>query len=78
MISGVVLSSRPEHLALVSEAVEAFAWADVHYSDSTGRLVVTVEAEGVSDSIERLETLQELPKVMSASLAEYWLEEDEV
>jgi nitrate reductase NapD len=78
MISGVVVASRPKHLAAVSEAVEAFPWADVHYSDAAGRLVVTVEADGLDDSIERVETLQRLPNVLSAALAEYRLEDNEM
>jgi nitrate reductase NapD len=78
VISGVVVASRPEHLAAVTEAVEALPWADVHYSDPAGRLVVTVEADGVAASIERFEALQQLPKVLSTSLAEYWLEENEM
>ncbi len=77
MISGVVIASRPIHLTEVSEAVEAFSWADVHYSDPAGRLVVTLEADGLDDSIQRLETLQDLPNVLSASLAEYRLEGNE-
>ncbi len=77
MISGVVVASIPEFIPAVSEAVEAFPWADVFYADAAGRLVVTVEAEGVGDSIERLELLQQLPRVLSVSLVEYWLEENE-
>ena len=77
MISGVVVASRPEHLATVAEAVDALEWADVHYSDPAGRLVVTVEATGVEDSIARLEALQKLPNVLSAALAEYRLEEND-
>ena len=78
MISGVVVASRPEHLASVAEAVEVLGWADVHYSDPAGRLVVTLEADGVDSSIERLEALQQLPNVLSAALAEYRLEGDEI
>jgi hypothetical protein len=32
----------------------------------------------VAASIERFEALQQLPKVLSTSLAEYWLEENEM
>ncbi|MBW1886346.1 MAG: chaperone NapD [Deltaproteobacteria bacterium] len=78
MISGVVVASSPEHLAEVSEAVDEFPWADVFYSDAAGRLVVTLEASGVDDSIERLLSLQNLPNVLSASLAEYYVEEDDI
>ena len=77
VISGVVVASRPEHLAVLTDAVETLPWADVHYSDPAGRLVVTVEARGLDESIERLEILQQLPNVLSASLAEYRLEGDE-
>ncbi len=78
MISGVVVASRPENLQVVSDAVDALPWADVHYSDPAGRLVVTVEADGIDDSIERVERLQRLPDVLSASLAEYQFEEGEM
>ena len=78
MISGVLVASLPEHLDKVILAVDAIPWADVHYSDPDGRLVVTVEGNGVDDSIERLAELQRLPNVLSASLAEYRLEGDDV
>lgn len=78
MISGIVIASIPGKLATVSEAVEALPWAEVFYSDPAGRLVVTLEADGLSDSIERLELLQQIPDILSASLAEYWLEEHEM
>lgn len=78
MISGVLLASRPEHLASVSHAVNAMPWAEVHFADPAGRLVVTLEASGVEDSIDRLEQLQRLPNVLSASLAEYRFEGDEL
>ena len=77
MISGIVVASRPEHLDVVADAVEAFPWASIHYSDPAGRLVVTLEADGMDDSIARFEALQKLPNVLSASLAEYRLEGNE-
>ncbi len=77
MISGVVVASRPEDLAAVRGAVEAFSWADVHYEDPAGRLVVTVEAGGIDDSVERVTKLQALPNVLSAMMAEYRMEGDE-
>jgi nitrate reductase NapAB chaperone NapD len=78
MISGVVVASSPRYLAEVREAVEELPWADVFYSDTAGRLVVTLEASGVDDSIERLLALQNLPHVLSASLAEYCIEDDDM
>ena len=74
IISGVVVASRPEHLSKVSEDVAAFSWADVHYSDPKGRLVVTLEATDIDESMERLGELQSLPRVLSAALAQYCME----
>jgi len=78
MISGVLVASQPEHLEAVILSVDAIPWADVHYFEPDGRLVVTVEANGVDDSIERLGELERLPNVLSATLAEYRFEEDEL
>ena len=44
-VSGIVVACRPEHLAEMTEAVNAFSWAEVHYTDPKGRLVVTIEAD---------------------------------
>ena len=64
-ISGIVMACRPEDLAATTQAVQDFAWADVHYTDPRGRIVVTIEADDIDESIDRLEELQGLPRVLS-------------
>ena len=76
IISGIVMASRPEHLAEVSQAVAAISWAEVHFSDPRGRLVVTIEATDLDQSVDRLKELQELPRVLLAELAQYCIEEE--
>jgi nitrate reductase NapD len=76
IISGIVIASRPEHLAQVSQAVETISWAEVHFSDPRGRLVVTIEAADLDQSADRLKQLQELPRVLMAELAQYCIEEE--
>jgi nitrate reductase NapD len=71
IISGIVVASRPEHLSEITAGVNELPWAEVHFSDPRGRLVVTLEASDLDESIERLETLQALPRVLSAALAEF-------
>lgn len=70
-ISGIVMACRPEDLEATTGAVEGLTWADVHYTDPSGRLVVTIEAADVDESIERLAQLQGLPRVLTAELAQY-------
>ncbi len=76
IISGIVVASRPEHLAEVSQELEAISWAEVHFSDPRGRLVVTIEATDLDQSADRLKELQELPRVLMAELGQYCIEED--
>ena len=73
-VSGIVMVCRPEDLEATTGAVDALPWADVHYTDPKGRLVVTIEAADVDESIERLETLQRLPRVLTAELAQYCID----
>ena len=76
IVSGIVLASRPEHLAEVSQALEAISWAEVHFSDPRGRLVVIIEATDLDQSADRLKELQELPRVLMAELAQYCIDEE--
>ena len=76
-VSGIVVACRPEHLAETTEAVDAFPWAEVHYTDPNGRLVVTIEAVGVEESMDRLKDLQDLPRVLMAELAEFAVEDED-
>ncbi len=75
IISGIVMASRPEHLVEMSQAVEEISWADVHFSDPNGRLVVTIEAVDLDQSADRLRQLQKLPRVLMAELAQYTIDE---
>ena len=77
IISGIVLTSRSEHLAELSQAVAAISWAEVHFSDPKGRLVVTIEAGDIDQSVDRLKDLQRLPRVLTADLAQYSIHEEE-
>ena len=71
IISGIVVAGRPEHLAKITEELSELPWAEVHFSDPTGRLVVTLEAADLDQSMERMKALQAIPHVLSAALAEF-------
>lgn len=71
IISGIVVATRPEHLSKITEAVDELPWAEVHFSDPVGRLVVTLEAADLDQSMERMKALQGIPHVLSAALAEF-------
>jgi nitrate reductase NapAB chaperone NapD len=74
MISGIVVTTNPEGLAEVECEIDALEYADVHYTDPCGRLVVTVEARGIEESMKRVEAIGHVRQVLSVSLAQYCLE----
>jgi len=78
VISGIVVASRPEDQAEVRRELEALDHAEVHYSDPRGRLVVTIDAPGIDASMELVETIGKIPRVLAVSLAQYCLEEGEI
>ncbi len=69
-VSGVVVACRPENLEKVSNAIDAFPWAQVHHHDGVGRLVVTIEAVSGGEGADRLRELQQLEHVAMAEMAE--------
>ena len=77
MISGIVVATKPEGLTEVGREIDALEYADVHYADPCGRLVVTVEAPDIEASMKRVEAIGRFRQVLSVSLAQYCLEGDE-
>lgn len=77
IISGIVMATRPERVATLCDAISEISWADVHYTEPDGRMVVTIEADDIEESMSRLGRLQELPHVMMAELAQYFVGDDE-
>jgi len=75
-VSGIVMACRPEHLDEMSGVVNGLDWAEVHYTDSGGRMVVTIEAPDIDESMNRLKELQALPRAVMAELAEFVVEDD--
>ncbi|MBW2269905.1 MAG: chaperone NapD [Deltaproteobacteria bacterium] len=76
-ISGIVVACRPEHIDETTLRLNELSWAEVHYTDSDGRLVVTIEADGVEASMDRLKELQKFPRVLMAELAEFVVEDED-
>jgi nitrate reductase NapD len=74
-VSGVVVRCRPDDRDSVRAAVQALPWADTHQEDDDGRMIVTIEAQDVDQSSERLLLIQSLPRVLSAELSAYVIDD---
>ncbi len=75
-ISSIVVRTRPEHLDDVKLSLKDVETCDVHFSDTEGRMVVTVEGSDDVDETMQLKRIQALPHVISANFA-YTYSDDE-
>ena len=68
-ISSIVVKTLPEHVRTVIENLRSTDFCEVHFHDTTGRIVVTIEGEDISEEIRKLKLVQGMSHVLSADLA---------
>ncbi|MBS9778692.1 MAG: chaperone NapD [Campylobacteraceae bacterium] len=76
-ISSVVVQAKPEN---VDELVEIFSncdFCEYHFSDKEqGKIILTVEGEGVDEEIKNIKTIQQTPHVISADMMMAYSEDE--
>ncbi len=73
-VSGILVACKPEHMPQVITSLSDLPWADVHFTEPVGRMVVTIEATDHHQSMDRLKTVKGLPRILSAEMVEYRVE----
>ena len=76
-ISGILVQTVPENLETVIDKIKASDCCEYHQHDEKGRIIVTIEGEGVEEELEKLRTLKAFDKVVSADMM-YAYSEDEL
>ncbi len=75
-ISSIVVQCTSEYYDEVKEWCEKSDICDFHFGDkSKGKIIVTIEGEGVSEEIEKLVKIQEHPHVIAADMMMSYQEE---
>ena len=76
-ISSIVVQVRQEYVEEVVEALKAADFCDYHFHDKAlGKIIVTVEGEGVSEEIAKVKQIQAVPHVISAEMMMAYSEEE--
>jgi nitrate reductase NapD len=76
-ISGILVVSTPEHTSEVIDRLEGLSGIDVHHVDATtGKIVITQEAESIHDEVEGLKRIRALPGIILAEMSCHYFEED--
>jgi nitrate reductase NapD len=76
-ISGILVQAKAENVKTVAKRLEKSGVCDVFNYDNLGRIVVTIEGDGINEEIQKLKKLQEIKGVISADM-HYSYSEDEL
>ncbi len=67
-ISSLVVHTRPERVPEIVTGIGEISGAEVHGGQETGKLIVTLETDTESQVVERINAIQLLDGVLSATL----------
>ena len=67
-IAGIVVHAQPGSVERVAASIAGLPGTEVHAASPDGRLVVTLEAPGAREIAARMDCIQRLDAVLSASL----------
>ncbi len=69
-LSGIYAVADPLQLPSLRRGLESVPWAQLHFVDADGRMVLTIEAADERQSADRLLELQGVAGIRMAQLAE--------
>ena len=75
-VSSIVVKTKAEHLQEVMDSINDIDFCEVHFFDSGGKIVVTIEGETIDEQMGRMKTIQGMPNVFSANLSYSYCEEE--
>ena len=67
-VSSIVVQTLPKFLDEVVEALKNTPECDYHLHDEKGRVIITIEGEGVSEELEKLRVIEAIPHVIAADM----------
>ena len=75
-VSSIVVTTSPEHMKSVIDMINSYDLCEVHFKDTDGRIVVTVEGENIEEQMKSLGVIQNIPEVFNANLMFSYCEEE--
>ncbi|XOB61430.1 chaperone NapD [Campylobacterota bacterium DY0563] len=75
-ISSIVVQTVPKYLEEVVESLKNCEVCDYHMHDEKGRIIITIEGNGVKEELEKLKVIESIPHVASADMQMAYSEEE--
>lgn len=75
-ISSIIVQTIPEHLDEVVLSLKNCDVCDYHMHDELGRIIITIEGDGVQEELKKLKVIEAIPYVMSADMQMAYSEDE--
>jgi len=75
-ISSIVVQCLPKHLDEVVKSLKECEACEYHLHDEKGRVIITIEGAGVSEELEKLRVVENIPYVMAADMQMAYSEDE--
>ena len=75
-ISGVVVRTKSDNIDQVIEKLKNSELCEVHESERSGKIIITIEGNSIKDETEKLKQIQAMEGVISADMAYAYSEQD--
>ena len=67
-VSSIVVQTVPKFLDEVVQSLKDCEVCDYHLHDEKGRIIITIEGEGVAQELDKLRVVESLPHVIAADM----------
>lgn len=75
-ISSIVVQTIPKFLDEVVQSLKDCEACDYHMHDAKGRIIITIEGEGVSEELKKLHVIEAIPHVIAADMQMAYSEDE--
>ncbi len=75
-ISSIVVQTVPKYLDEVVQSLKDSKACDYHMHDEKGRIIITIEGNGVSEELEKLRIIENIPHVVAADMQMAYSEDE--
>ena len=75
-ISSIVVQTIPKFLEEVVQSLKDCEACDYHMHDEKGRIIITIEGEGVSEELKKLHVIEDIPHVIAADMQMAYSEDE--
>lgn len=75
-ISSIVVQTVPKYLDEVVQSLKNCEACDYHMHDEKGRVIITIEGDGVSEELDKLRIIESIPHVITADMQMAYSEDE--